>query len=265
MIRGPHVTEAGGQGPAGSAGPAGPPGPPGPAGPSYGTPFPVLPDDAYAYACEDAPGSASLANTGSGPTGALALVGAAGVSYVLGSRRLSKVRNAVRFLADAPGGGAISPATCVIAGGQITLEAYAAAEPQPAAVGMLLSADAGANDYAFIGTLAGGWYGGVKIGGTERNTSWPAAHPIRYCVGQHLQLTYNPAVSPSLRFYVDGVQVATDDALHAPLATLSRVSSGNLAPALVYPFRGVIMQARVATTARDAAYALARAENVFSL
>lgn len=236
----------------------------------------------YVYACEESSGSTTLANTGSGANGALTLQGTEGTAFALGSRKLARYRNGVRFLADTNARGAISAATASIAATTLSIESYVCVHSIPTNPGVVIALDAGANDSfyvaAFVNAGVNGvspfFYCGIKIGGVDNNTGaagnlsiagFEGGHSIRLGVPQHVLATYDKAGSPSLKLYVDGVLVASNATPTGTPATFTRVALGNIGSAAANAMRGSVLQARVSNVARPVAYAIAATEALYSL
>ena len=230
-----------------------------------GGPAPAIDaNDRYVYACDDLSGP--IANTGTGPLGALTVSG----SPRYESGRLTRSAPSILFPADAATDGADSGMGLDASGVGLTLEAFVQCEGTPVSIGWPISVSAGnaGLNWAGIGAIAASntWYASVQVNGSQRNTYSQTGTKvaIRYGVPTYLALTFD---GNQLSLYIDGILRVFEP---APLVNppWDRVLLGNAAVAPqpeVYSFQGAIMQARVSNVARSAAYILNNAETLFRM
>lgn len=218
----------------------------------------------YAYDFAETSGT-TFANSGTGPSGALSLVGSA----YLGSKYLAKSQNCIRFLAENAADGAFTGTSCAMSSATgFTIEAYVASTFNDD-FGIIAMCDdnAGQDGMSIVHYYNGGqsfWTVGVTAGGVVIDTSAFTNAKVKIGIPTHVMGTYEFGVG--MKLFVDGVLMATNTLQTAALGVMARMSvAGDTIYGGTTSFRGYVSQVRFSNVVRNASYALARAENCFGL
>lgn len=226
----------------------------------------------YVWACDDASGSSTLANTGASAGGTATITG----SSSLQSSRLTRGGKSILFAGAANGDGASATVSIPTnPGGSpsgFSLEAYVIPDSfiNTAAAG-IMSAGVGSppsgNDYAQIGLVQNGsfYYYFIDIRQAPNSEHlFRTSIPVSFGVPAHLLATFN-ATTGDTKLYVNGYLRASGNATNFPSSTLTTLTLAGVAYDTTYPMGGTIMQARVSDVVRDDAYAIETAKTLFAM